>query len=222
MAREQTHKSSQTVVSEFEQLFDITNDPKLPDVACVILVTSFLNDALGALLDARFVGVSTKNIILAPENGLLGSLQAKANIAYCMNLITKGCASNIRRIGEIRNKFAHKFPAVTFNDAEVIEKVEKLTPPRGQIQWIPDTPAMREAGERIYGKGNPRLRFVMISQVLCSTIVTNAWEKLPPIQPCDDMWDPWPTPSTDQPSVTPPDRIAPLPPDGEDRSQSAQ
>jgi hypothetical protein len=199
--RPKTHKSADTVVAELKRLFDITNDPKLPDVACAILVTSYLNDALGALLDSQFVGNSTKNTLLAPENGSLSSLRAKADIAYCMNLITQGCASRVITVGEIRNKFAHKFPALTFRDPKITEMVEGLKPPR-QVHYLPETPEV--LAEPRGGNEYPRRRFVAISLELCITILMKAAGERPRIQPCDDIWEPFPLPSTDQPSESPP------------------
>jgi hypothetical protein len=187
--KEPTHKSLGPVVAEFDHLFEVTNDPKLPDFACAILVTSFLNDALGALLDSRFGGNSTKNRVLAPENGLLGSLRAKADVAYCMNLISKGCAANIIVTGEIRNRFAHRFPEITFKTQDVIEKCEALCPPKAIVKWVPDTPEMREASERIYNIGDPKRRFILISQGLCATILGYAHLPFEPQGPIADQWE---------------------------------
>jgi hypothetical protein len=188
MPKERTHKSFAEVVADFDKLFDVTNDVSLPDVACVILVTSCLNDALGALLDSRWGGDSTKNSLLAPENGTLSSLRAKADVAYCMNLITKGCASNVVKVGEIRNKFAHKFPEVDFQTPKIKDLCASLNPPKQTIQWIPDTPQMREASQRIYNISDPRRRFVLITQGLCTTVLLSANDP-PEIKPITDQWD---------------------------------
>lgn len=113
--------------SEINKLFDVINEES--DLACVLIATSYIDQALASLLENFFIKGNTSGQLLSPVGGALGNFAARADIAYCLGLIPKGLYQNLRTIGEIRNAFAHHYLALSFSDQQVIELTNRLTFP---------------------------------------------------------------------------------------------
>jgi DNA-binding MltR family transcriptional regulator len=100
-----------------------------PDMACVLIGTSYLEQTLASLLERFFIKGNTVKKLLNPGGGTLGSFQSRADVGYCLGLIPKSLYQNLRVVGEIRNKFAHSYLSLSLDDPEIAGMIEKLTFP---------------------------------------------------------------------------------------------
>jgi DNA-binding MltR family transcriptional regulator len=100
-----------------------------PDMACVLIGTGYLDQALASLLQRFFVNSNIADKMLNPIGGALGTFQSRADISYCLGLIPKSLYKNLCTLGEIRNKFAHSYLALSLDDPEIAELVRSLTFP---------------------------------------------------------------------------------------------
>jgi DNA-binding MltR family transcriptional regulator len=160
------------VEGDYDALFTALNDQS--DLVCVIVATSFLNDALGALLHQFFIDSNTRDSILKPDRGTLGSLRAKSDVAYCLGLISKGYQANLVAIGELRNLFAHTSNQCKFTDPDIQKMVGDLNPPKvSNIAVNPDTSENRDKLEKML-YGSARRAFTTICTLMCSHIFMRA------------------------------------------------
>jgi DNA-binding MltR family transcriptional regulator len=102
---------------------------KEPDMARVLIGTSYLEQALASLLQRFFIKSDTSKKLLNPRGGALGSFQSRADISYCLGLIPKSLYQNLCVVGEIRNEFAHSYLSLSLDDPEIAEMVGSLTFP---------------------------------------------------------------------------------------------
>lgn len=179
------------VREHFEKAFEALNHQS--DLVCATVMTSFLNDSVGALLHQHFVQSnsgksSTRDSVLKPDRGALGSLRAKGDVAYCLGLISKGFQTNLTKIGEIRNAFAHFFEEITFKHPEVAPICEQLYRPKVQQILIPETEETAEIAERI-NYGTPRRTFTTICGSMCTWVIMDAI-RIERRTAKTDHWDP--------------------------------
>lgn len=102
--------------SETRQLADVINNES--DLACVTIGAAFLDAALATLLERRFLESKTSAKLLSPS-GALGGFAQRADVAYCLELVTKSQFQDLCKIAEIRNRFAHHHLQLTFNEDDV-------------------------------------------------------------------------------------------------------
>ena len=97
-------------------LMDVLNSQA--DLACVVVGAAFLDTALKTLLSERFVksfkSSPTITAKLLDDGGALGSFSPRADLAYCLGLVTKPRYQDLCLVMEIRNQFAHKHLAACF------------------------------------------------------------------------------------------------------------
>jgi DNA-binding MltR family transcriptional regulator len=112
------------------------------DLACALIATAFVENALLGLLGKFFIeGSTTVETLLKPGNAL-GDLSKCADISYVLGLINKPMMQNIKEIGNIRNTFAHSHEFINFEATELDDSFAKLTlplviTPDGKIQQSP-------------------------------------------------------------------------------------
>jgi DNA-binding MltR family transcriptional regulator len=168
-------KTLEEVRGKYERLFDALNHNS--DLVCGIVATSYINDALGALLHGFFIESTTADALLIPDRGVLGSIRAKSEIAYCVGLISSPFLTNLIIVSEIRNKFAHSFEEITFQEPEIVGLCDKLVCPGRVVSATtdpdPDTEKFKQRMDAIM-YGTPRRKFVTTSITLCSFLVMQA------------------------------------------------
>jgi DNA-binding MltR family transcriptional regulator len=168
------------------------------DFPCVLVATTFLDDALGAFLVARFADASEAETLVNRKGGMGGPLATFATrivAAYCMGLISLGAFNDLNTIREIRNLFAHPehpldfgtkeipiaYPQqlVNFGTDEVRKLCEQLTLPKSSLV------GEQELQEYFH---TPRQRFAMVVNWLFADIMTRRrnLERLPLMK---DDWD---------------------------------
>ena len=151
------------------KLFDALDGDS--DFVCVMIVgTSYVDYALGALLKAHFLDVTTSETLLQPTGGNLGSLHIKSSLTYCLGLISKGCKANIDRIAEVRNQFAHRLGELNFSDPKIAELCQqiKLPSPNEHVKTTSDDPSLLEI------ISSPRKRFEFVVCIMCTTLWASA------------------------------------------------
>lgn len=106
-----------------EKVFAVLNEES--DLVCVLIGTSYLDELLASILRAKLIESSITDKLLSPR-GPIGSFAARADLAYSLALINKSVYSDLIKIAEIRNRFAHRHLALDFGDAEVRSDCEEL------------------------------------------------------------------------------------------------
>jgi hypothetical protein len=110
--------------AESQALYHAVNNE--PDFPCVLIVTSFLDQCLGALLERFFVQGQVSAALLS---GAIGRFSTRAQLCFALGLIPEALLKNLLTIGAIRNRFAHSYLSLTFDDPEVTRQCESLTFP---------------------------------------------------------------------------------------------
>lgn len=90
------------------------------DRAIVIVGLAYIEDLLLYCLENFFPSNSSTVDKVLSHRGFLGSFSSKVDMLYCLGFIDKIIKSDLDKLGEIRNVFAHK-TTVSFED----EKVKK-------------------------------------------------------------------------------------------------
>ena len=103
-------------------------------LACAVVGTAFLEMALTTLLRAYFVEARPEGCDdqkdertavpndLFDENkgGLLVELVPKANVAFCLGLMSRDSLRHVKNIARIRNRFAHSYDDLDFHTDDEI------------------------------------------------------------------------------------------------------
>jgi hypothetical protein len=97
-----------------------------PDSVRVLVIGNYLDQALTVLLAKRLFPGKTRDGLLDLK-GVLGTYQARVDLSYCLELITKSAKHNLDLIGQIRNIFAHTFSVLTFEDEEIAKLCDLLS-----------------------------------------------------------------------------------------------
>ncbi len=120
-----------TLFKDREELVNVLNSES--DIGCILVSVSFLDQCLGILLKDIFIKSSaTVDNILKPD-GLLGEFSSKAKLCYCLSLIDKKKYSDLVKIAEIRNHFAHSHILLSFNNLEIQNKCKELKSYEGSL-----------------------------------------------------------------------------------------
>jgi DNA-binding MltR family transcriptional regulator len=68
----------------------------------------------------------TAEKLLDPRSGAIGSFAARADLCYCLDLISKDMYQDLITIAEIRNQLAHNYFSLSFSTESVAELCGKL------------------------------------------------------------------------------------------------
>jgi len=106
------------------------------DLACALVTTSYLEQCLATLLGQYFIqGSSTVQTLFDyTQQGILTEISSRSKFSYCLGLIGDKLFANLTTIGNIRNRFAHTHPEVTFEDLEIKTFCNRLTLPTAPDQ----------------------------------------------------------------------------------------
>ena len=72
----------EALCEESRHLCDVLNDE--PDLACVLIATSYLDYALATLLKRYLIESSIVDGVLDPPRGVLSSFSSRYDLAYCL------------------------------------------------------------------------------------------------------------------------------------------
>ena len=125
--------TAEVLWADREQLFDVLR--KAPDLVVALVVTSYLDASLARLLHEQFVDESGAKALLEID-GPLESFGARCNGALAMGLIDRTTFDDLRKIGKIRNRFAHHHLALDFGDAEIRRLCDAMSLNRETVDHI--------------------------------------------------------------------------------------
>jgi hypothetical protein len=135
-------------------------------LACALISTAFLENALMTLLSKFFINSETAKGLF---KGTLGDLAKCADMAYCLGFINTGMLKNIKKIGDVRNIFAHSPEFIDFNHPSVQEIVKTMKTPFSETSGL-------DFGEPAIDNplSDPRKRFTYVVTVLYGIIFVTA------------------------------------------------
>jgi DNA-binding MltR family transcriptional regulator len=144
---------------ETQALFNVLNDE--PDLAVILVATSFLDACLGSILERKLIRSSVTEKLLDPRSGALGTYSSRANVCYALGLINKALYQDLMIIGEIRNEIAHYHLALNFEAEPVRSKCAKLAYVASLKNGNTDEPLVLDSWMK-----SPRDQFVMTTVML--------------------------------------------------------
>ena len=128
MGRKQPPTTSKEIIQRRDELFQALS--KESDRGVVLISASFLEEALEALIRARFSIRHTKSKSsinpLFDSFGPLSSFSAKLKICYAMDLIGEWMYRDLEIVRKLRNDFAHSVGIARFDLPEVVQLTKKL------------------------------------------------------------------------------------------------
>jgi len=128
MARKQPPTTSEEMIQRRDELFETLS--KESDRGVVLISAAFLEEALEALLRARFSirHPKSKSSIkpLFDSSGPLSTFSAKIKICYAMDLMGKWMYEDLEIVRKVRNEFAHSIGVARFDLPTAVELTERL------------------------------------------------------------------------------------------------
>lgn len=122
------------------------------DLTCVLIGTSYLAELLANTLKVSFIESRVSEKLLDPQRGAIGGFATRADLAYCLGLISKTVYRDLVKVAEIRNKFAHNHLALDFGDISVRNKCDELESWRfvllGEKEEVPIEPTPEQVRMR--------------------------------------------------------------------------
>ena len=139
------------------------------DRAVAIMNAYILEDNLKAYIQAQIPpSIETEFIssLFKAEEGVLGSLGAKANIAYAFGLIGSVCRDDIKLVRMLRNAFAHSKITFNFETPAIKGVCDRLAIPDIPSSYIPPDYLRQQRGrasefEYANSMKSPKTRYIV-------------------------------------------------------------
>lgn len=97
-------------------LVKIAQESLFSDRLLVIVTIAYLEDQIRTLLQKFLTDDDVTRDLLDPNKSLLSSLMPMANLAFSLGLLAEAWYELLKRMGQLRNKFAHIPAATSFAD----------------------------------------------------------------------------------------------------------
>ena len=121
-------ETEKDIFKDRRQIFDMLQ--KESHRGAVLVGAELINDYLFKLLKGFMIDDDTADELLdSSPSSPLGSFSARSLSAYCLGLISKDEYQDIKRIRNIRNKFAHELLEATFDNQSINDNCKHLTTP---------------------------------------------------------------------------------------------
>jgi hypothetical protein len=141
---------------------------------CVLISVSYVEQQLATLLSAFLIADPVSEALFNPlQDDVLSTYSSRTKMAYCLGLIGKELFENLKRLGHIRNRFAHSHLSIGFDDKEVADLCMALAFP--QLEGDDDA-ATQYIAWALYDDG-PRHRFTSIIMLVAFDLM-HAIEKV--------------------------------------------
>ena len=128
MGRKLPPTTREEIIQRRDELFEALSKESVRGV--VLISASFLEEALEALLRARFsIRHPKSKSFISPLFGTFGplsSFSAKLKICYAIDLIGEWVYRDLEIIRDLRNHFAHSVGVARFDLPEVVQLTERL------------------------------------------------------------------------------------------------
>lgn len=174
------------VTKRWPGLYDAANHEN--DAFCAIVLTSYVEHVVRALLRTRFVNGDTAKHLIDPQGGALGLLHNATALAYVIGEISAPCRDTIDNIGTIRNRFAHSIDHVSFERADIVELCNKLVVPLpDDVVVMSADPGLTAEAIREMTVAGARWRFILAAVTVCNLLILKAIGAAH-IDKCRDAW----------------------------------
>jgi len=151
MARKRPPTTSEEIIQRRDELFETLS--KESDRGVVLISASFLDEALEALLRARFSirYPKSKSSIntLFDTFGPLHFFSAKVKICYAMDLIGEWMYRDLEIVRKLRNEFAHSAGVARFDLPTSVQLTERLKAADLAVTTITKEAAGRKKAKKI-------------------------------------------------------------------------
>ena len=143
-------------------------------LGATLIGCAYLEHAMGALLRARFGGGDTCTDLLDPLDGFLASFKARADVAYCIGLISAGMKDRLNTMMSLRNSVAHSPDSTDpFDNKEFVDKVSTIKP----TNVTDDSPYsyahfVKRTEEPLKHLSEPRRKFTFLVVSLLATLAS--------------------------------------------------
>jgi DNA-binding MltR family transcriptional regulator len=155
----------ETLSGESQALFDVLNGE--PDLACVLVGTSFLEEALASMLHQYFFSTKVAKKLLNPANGPLGTFSARIDLAFSLGLIDSSTHNDLHIVRKVRNAFAHSRLSLTFACRDIMSLCRKL-------KWYERTRLWKEEEARTR-LSTDQLRVTIRNRFTISVALISQW-----------------------------------------------
>ncbi len=109
-----------------------------PDRSVAIVGMAFIEEGLNIAVASAFVDDETARKIVEST-----MYSRKCELAFCLGFFGKESLSDLKLLGEIRNKFAHRRSARSFTDADIRKKCDELKMFNHIQGWTETDPRLR-------------------------------------------------------------------------------
>ncbi len=133
---------------------------------CVLLAGAHLEQALAGLLTAFFIEGSNTVKSIFDDGNTLDTVRSRADVAYCLGLLSRTNYVNAVLISEIRRLFAHAHVEIDFSHPEILKQCDRLESP---VLLEPSA-----ASSFLELAKDTRARFSIISVMLINKMMTDA------------------------------------------------
>lgn len=96
------------------------------DRGAVLIAASLIDQRLMEILEGYLIENKQSSDLFSQPNAPLGTLSAKAAMAYSLGLIQKNEFEEISLIRKIRNDFGHKWKDINFKNPKIVSYCNKL------------------------------------------------------------------------------------------------
>jgi hypothetical protein len=161
------------------------------DTAAAIAPITTIDSLLSKLFGLRFLPSMTARSLLDESTGVLGTVKAKADLAYVLGMISKPCFQNIVLLSLIRNRFAHKIVHQGFHWTTFRQDIERLTPPADVSRFMTKAAEFVWRQPRTGTEQEARLDYIVAAVGVIHELLgrIEAAEGNPPSAPMDvDAW----------------------------------
>lgn len=143
------------------------------DIACVLILTSYLDQCVASLLNNFLINKSNTVDKLLNPNGILGTFRARSELIYSLGLIPKSLFENLITIGQIRNRFAHSHLEVDFSNKNIIDLINSLQTPniKFYVNTHEDKPTRISLSNFFVFDSIPKNKFNIISIMMADRIL---------------------------------------------------
>lgn len=136
------------------------------DLTCVLIGTSYLAELLASALKESFIGDSVSEKLLDPQRGAIGGFATRADLAYCLGLISKTAYQDLIKVAEIRNMFAHKHLALDFGDISVRKTCDELQSWRSVLLGEEEEVSIELTPEQIRTRARNQFKLSVVPDVV--------------------------------------------------------
>lgn len=125
-----TNFHNETIVDELNSFLESLHEHD--DRSMVLNIAAFAEDTLGDLLCIYLREEKQAKELIAGFNAPLGTFSSRIKAAYVMGLIPRDVYETLDILRKVRNNFAHNWKGVSFDRADIVGLINKLSLSRAE------------------------------------------------------------------------------------------